>query len=158
MKGYATKRKKADATSLWENSNVVSAIGDFYDNLAKAMPLMLGYRYHSQIFSQFTNADGKSVVDYPPASQSGSESNDNANNVIVKTLPIMDFTKMYTTFKDAYSNNQLGGGEKFSASHCVIDLTSVPFKMTFQDAVNVNASDEFKTGKLVLARVPRISG
>ena len=76
----------------------------------------------------------------------------------MKTLPIMDFNDMYDTFQGAFNDTQLGGGEKFSASHCVIDLTSMPFKMTFQDAVNVNASDEFKTGKLVLARVPQISG
>ena len=52
--------------------------------MRKAMPLMMAYRYHFQIFSKLTNKSGSSVTDYA----------DKKNFVVMKAIPIMEVSSL----------------------------------------------------------------
>jgi hypothetical protein len=131
-------------------------VKEFYDSLKAALPLMLGYRYQSQLLSKFVNKAGKSVVDYEDAD----------NNVVMKSLPVMDIENLSTLFNASFSGGNFYSGKKFPYDQCVIDLNPTnrqdlpdsKFPMTLQSELEVNVDNEYKTSKLVLTRVDAISG
>ena len=98
--------------SMFSNPAIVRFVKKFYDSLKKALPLMLGYRYQSQILSKFVNKDGMSVVDYE---------NEN-NNVVMKSIPVMDASDLNNVFNASFQGGNFRSGKKFPYDHCVVDL------------------------------------
>ena len=142
----------------------------FYDNIKKAMPGLMSYRYQNEIFGEYTNKDNLSVTDYKDAE----------NTIIAKALPVMDVSSLNDIFKTSFNDGNFEAGRQFSYSHCIVDLNpnvgeynnKVPeylknesgfmlgdtqFPMSFASGVNVNV-DDYKTSKLVLTRIDNISG
>ena len=160
-----------DGSKIWsgkteESRIVVRFAREFYDNLRTAMPAMLAYRYQNQVFSEFTNSLGKSLVDYE----------DQENTIVAKAIPIMEVEYLKDVFYQAFNGGNFEAGKQFSYSHCIVDLDPTlsdynpdpearpefkvkngQFPMTFASGVNVNV-DEYKTRKLVLQRIDKISG
>lgn len=160
-----------DGRKIWsgespESRIVVRFAREFYDNLRTAMPAMLAYRYQNQVFSEFTNSLGKSLVDYE----------DQENTIVAKAIPIMEVEHLKDVFYQAFNGGNFEAGKQFSYSHCIVDLDPTlsdynpdpearsefkvkngQFPMTFASGVNVNV-DEYKTKKLVLQRIEKISG
>ena len=89
-------------------------VSGFYASVKKALPILMASRYHEQMFSLMNNGinGGKSIVDYT----------DPENSIIVKTLPIMDITRLKETFENSFGNGQFKIGKTFSYSHCIVDL------------------------------------
>lgn len=173
-KSYSTngsKSKRVWGCETPESIKVVRYVKTFYDNLKKAMPGLMAYRFQNEVFAKFTNHANKSIVDY----------DDPENTVIAKAIPVMKVSGLKDLFANSF--NQSGnfeGGKQFTYSYCIVDLnpnisdynSKVPseladksefnlgntqFPMSFADGVNVNV-DEYKTKKLVLTRVDKISG
>lgn len=104
-----------------------------------------------------TNLEGVSVTDYT----------NETNNVIFKTLPVMDFMKTRDVFFRAFGDGMFDSSKTFRYSHCVVDLNptasdyeNLPvgkFPMQFVNGISVNESDEYKTSKIVLTRISDIS-
>ena len=158
---------KIPSNAAWTtDGKMVKYVHDFYNNLKKAMPTLMAYRFYDQIFGQYVNSRNKSLLDYE----------DDENVVVVKPLPIMDVQKMKDVF--AKSFNEVGNfnvGRQFSYMHCIVDLNpdmdtynpegtpdelKLPeggFPMSFVAGISVQ-SNEYKTSKLVLSRVDSISG
>jgi hypothetical protein len=80
------------AGSKFVTAGILEFMYNFYKNIKLAMPPLLGYRFQNQIMMQYTNKNGKSVIDYE----------DDENSVVVKTLPIMDATKLFDTFRNSF--------------------------------------------------------
>jgi len=168
---YGNTNPHAWGTNIWncqtpESRLVVKYAKEFYDTLKDAMPALMAYRYQNQILAQYTNSLGKSVVDYE----------DEENTIVAKALPIMDVEHLQDTFSTSFKNGNFSGGKQFSYSHCIVDLNpdlnkynkqgetrdefnvqDTQFPMKFASGVNVNV-DDYKTSKLVLTRIDRISG
>lgn len=149
----------------------------FYKDLKKAMPTLMSYRYYATYFNDMYNGGNKLVTNYTDTE---------GNNTIIKPIPIMSADVMSDTFTGSFGVGQFGGGQNFSYSHCIIDLNPNANKTEYQDildsrycypeewhtdnnelnvfpmkfasGVNVNANDEYKKSKLVLTRIPNISG
>ncbi len=157
--------------SVWgcetpESRKVVRYTKMFYDNLKKAMPGLMSYRYQNEIFNEYTNAKGKSLTDYGDAE----------NTVVAKAIPIMDVSGLKDLFTSSFGGGNFEAGKQFTYSHCVVDLNpelanynkpgethgefnvqETQFPMSFANGVNVNV-DYYKTSKMVLTRVDKISG
>ena len=172
-KSYTTndgKSKKVWGCETLESRKVVRYVKTFYDNLKKAMPGLMSYRFQNEVFAKFTNHANKSIVDYE----------DPENTVIAKAIPVMEVSGLKDLFSGSFNGGNFEGGKQFTYSHCIVDLnpnvsdynSKVPstlsdksefnlgntqFPMSFADGVNVNV-DEYKTKKLVLTRVDKISG
>ena len=82
------KLQKA-CTEIWENEDVQKYLRGFYKHLKKAMPVMMGYRYQTQVINQLRNLDGGKISNYSDAN----------NCVSMVAVPIMDFTKLFDTFE-----------------------------------------------------------
>ena len=124
------------------------------------MPLMLAYRYQNQIIDNIKNGNGLGVAEY-----------DNPDNsTIMAAIPIMDPARLRDVFESTFDKiGHLGAKNSFSHNSCVVDLNPDPsqydvdlgpveFPMTFAGTLNVNADDTYKKDKLILTRVPSISG
>ena len=173
-KPYSTndgKSKKVWGCDTSESRKIVRYVKTFYDNLKKAMPGLMSYRFQNEVFAKFTNHANKSIVDYE----------DPENTVIAKAIPVMEVSHLKELFSLSFNGSgNFEGGKQFTYSHCIVDLNpnvseynrKVPstlsdkpefnlgntqFPMSFADGVNVNV-DEYKTKKLVLTRVDKISG
>lgn len=169
-KSYSTndsKSKRVWGCETPESIKVVRYVKTFYDNLKKAMPGLMAYRFQNEVFAKFTNNANKSIVDY----------DDTDNTVIAKAIPVMEVSGLKDLFAGSFNKSgNFEGGKQFTYSHCIVDLnpdltsynkegeTNQDFKikdnqfpMSFSDGVNVNV-DEYKTNKLVLTRVDKISG
>ena len=105
-----------------------------------------------------TNLEGVSITDYT----------NETNNVIFKTLPVMDFSHTRDVFFRAFGDGMFDSSKTFRYTHCVVDLNpdrseyddNLPagkFPMQFVNGVSVNESDEYKTSKIVLTRISDIS-
>lgn len=162
----SNKGEKVWGCDSQESIAVVKHVKQLYDNLKKAMPGLMSYRFQNEIFSEFTNMNGKSVVDY----------SDEENTIIAKAIPIMEVTKIKEAFKSSFKGGNFQGGKQFTYSHCIVDLNPTlsdynkpdeehsefkvangQFPMSFTSDVNVNV-DEYKTKKMVLTRIDKISG
>jgi hypothetical protein len=164
------KSKKVWGCETPESRKIVRYVKTFYDNLKKAMPGLMSYRFQNEVFAKFTNHANKSIVDYE----------DPENTVIAKAIPVMNIAGLKDLFAGSFNGGNFEGGKQFTYSHCIVDLNpnvseynrKVPstlsdkpefnlgntqFPMSFADGVNVNV-DEYKTKKLVLTRVDKISG
>lgn len=158
----------------WKESGNIDAVYKLYQNIEKAMPLLLSYRYYSEIFSLYSNGRKFSLVDY-----------DNDENVVIaKPLPVMNASNLYEIFSSSFAQGgNFNTGKTFLYTHCVIDLDpetqigkdgqvkyakypTLPvapegqfkFPMKFMSGVSVNNNNEYKTSKLVLTRIEDISG
>jgi len=145
--------RKSGNDQYWQNN--YGKIYDFYVNLKKAMPLMMAYRWHSQILSNLTDSKGRLVTDYE----------DEENTLAMKVLPIMDFEGSNVIFSNSFKNGQFQAGKQFQFTHCIVDLNPTAssdditgkFPMKFASNISVN-QNEYKTSKMVLSRVDAISG
>ena len=167
--GIGNHSAKAD---VWkcdtpESREIVRYVKEFYDNMKIAMPGLMAYRYQHQVFAEFTNKLGKSLVDYE----------DPENTIVAKALPIMDVDVLKDLFFDSFNGGNFEAGKQFSYSHCIVDLDPDlskynknpdetnsefilqpgEFPMKFASGVTVNVED-YKTSKLVLKRIDNISG
>lgn len=141
---------------LEDDNNISQFVKDFYDNMQDLIPILLAYRWHSQVFSNYTNKQGISVVDY--------ENDD--NNVQMKAVPVMDVSKIEEVFTVSWDDGFLNSAQSFNYDHCIVDLNptnteyadlpSGKFPMKFANSLSVN-KDEYKTSKLVLTRIDSIS-
>ena len=136
-----------DKYPQWNEIKVIKFVQDVYDNLKKALPLMMSCRFQKQLFDNIENRDGKSVSDYT----------DSKNTTIMKALPIMDSNKIVDVFNNSFNANQLFNGG-FSYDSAVLDISSGEdeFPLSFENIADVN-TDEYKTAKLVLTRFKDIS-
>lgn len=125
----------------------------------------MGYRYKTEIFDRIKNncGSGLSVTNY----------DDEENTMIFKPLPIVDFNGMEGLFEVSFGSGQFNSTRSFSYSHCIVDLNPTAadyavvgapalaagkFPLEFASGVDVNADDTYKKSKLVLTRIPEISG
>lgn len=147
----------APAIDILEDTNISKFVKDFYDNMQDLIPILMAYRWHSQVFSNYTNKQGISVVDY--------ENDD--NNVQMKAVPVMDVSKIEEVFNVSWDPTFLNSPQSFNYDHCIVDLNptndaeyadlpSGKFPMKFANSLSVN-TDEYKTSKLVLTRIDSIS-
>ena len=67
----SSKEQRDSIDTVYKNSEYITIwtsncqyVRQFYSNLKTAMPLLMGYRWHTQIFSQLTNSSGRSVTDF----------------------------------------------------------------------------------------------
>ena len=88
----SNKGEKVWGCESQESIAVVKHVKQLYDNLKKAMPGLMSYRFQNEIFSEFTNMNKKSVVDY----------SDEENTIIAKAIPIMEVTKIKDAFKSSF--------------------------------------------------------
>ena len=161
-------KELSNKADLFTDRRILEFLYNFYKNIKLAMPVLLGYRFQKQIFSQYTNKDGKWVTDY----------DDPDNSVVVKSMPIMDVEHMYDTFIASFGVGQFNSSKSFAYSHCLVDLDpeidpdtgsyvsreyadldadTGHFPMKFAILPDVNI-DEYKTKMLVMSRVDKISG
>lgn len=114
---------------IWNNPDVVKFVDDFFNNLKTTLPLLLAYRYQTQIFDKMKNGMDKSVTDY---------SYD--NSVICKALPIGDVSKLKNMFKTSYGNGNWDATQNFNYRYAVVDLNSSDldgkFKLEFSNEID----------------------
>ena len=155
------------AQTIWSDPTIYQFVKQMYDNMKVASPLLMSYRYYTQMFKNMKNncgEHGNQVTDY----------DDDENVTIFKPLPIMQFSNMADVFKVSFGSGQFNN-TGFSYDHCVVDLNpdydeynadvekdrlrlqDGKFPMTFQYVGDVN-QDEYKTSKIVLQRVGEFSG
>lgn len=114
----------AKADAAWTDPKVVKWAKEFYDSLKKGLPVLMAYRWHSQVLANLTNKQGRSVTDY-------SEDND----VTIKAIPIMDVSKMVDTFRGAFDINTFNNGSSSGFNdQCVIDLN--PASSAYSDLLD----------------------
>ena len=149
----STSVKKSGDDQYWQKN--YGKIYDFYVSLKKAMPLMMAYRWHSQILSNLTDSNGRPVTDYE----------NEENTLAMKVLPIMNFDGSKDIFDNSFKDGQFQAGKQFQFTHCIVDLNPTApskeiagkFPMKFASNISVN-QNEYKTSKMVLSRVDAISG
>ena len=165
---YDKKNPCSKGMKIWgceteESRTVVRGVKELYNNLKAAMPGLMAYRYQNQIFSEFTNTMDKSIVDYK----------DSENTIVAKAVPIMDVNSLGDIFTKFTFTMNFEAGRQFSYTHCIVDLNpdydkynqneppflldDGQFPMSFANGVSVNVED-YKTSKLVLQRIDKISG
>ncbi len=172
VSGYAAEKVET-YSGIW--MGLCGFAKRFYDNFATALPYLMGFRYHDQIYSKLTNKSGNPVTSF----------DDPENTVVFKTIPIMDVSKLTDLFYSAFThggvNGNFQGGKKFQYKNCIVDLNpdlsiynrwmseeeqgmeelilkNGQFPMTFVSNVSINDGDEYKTSKIVFTKIDEISG
>ena len=151
-----SKSTTSAAKKVFKNKECVKYIKQFYDDMKSAMPGLMSYRYQTQVFGECVNSLGKPLDGY----------GDKENTIIAKAIPIMDVSKLKDVFAQSFNNGNFQvSSSSFSYSHCIVDLnpsestgvSNTQFPMSFANGVNVNV-DDYKTSKIVLQRIDKISG
>ena len=137
-------------------TEIIRRVKTFYGYLKDAMPIMMAYRFQREIFSQFTNRNGNSLIDYG-----------NNASVFAKAIPITDAYQISKVFASSFNDEfGKGGASRFSYSQCIIDLNpdssyselaSGEFPITFTNGLEVNVDDEYKKSKILLTKISDIS-
>lgn len=119
-------KKKIDA--IWSNEYIREKVDEFFSTLNTSLPLLLAYRYQTQIFDKMKNGMGKSVTDYSPD-----------NSIVCKALPIYDIGQIETLFTTSYRGGNWEATENFNGKYAIVDLTDQPsagkFKLEFKDEI-----------------------
>ena len=134
---------------IWNNPDVIKFVDDFFSNLKTTLPLLLAYRYQTQIFDKMKNGMDKSVTDY---------SYD--NSVICKALPIGDIQKLKNMFKTSYGNGNWDATQNFNYRYAVVDLNSSDldgkFKLEFSN--EIDDAHTYTKDKILFNLVDLMSG
>ena len=153
----------------WNNQKMLKFMCKLYEHIGKSVPTMMAYRWDNEIFSNLKNASGFKVNDY-----------ERENNIVFKSIPIMDTEEFDESFFLSFGAGNLDQGQRtFSYGSCVIDLNPDVvstnaglvyasskygdldpnlgnFPIRFTTITNPN-KDEYKTSKIILQRVENIS-
>ena len=52
------------SNSIWGNKKVREYVADFYETMKHALPTLMAYRYHMNIFSKLNDLSGESVTNF----------------------------------------------------------------------------------------------
>lgn len=154
-----SKSERTTAETVWTNPEVLKYVYKFYNTIKTAMPLLMAYRYYTQVCQGMINSQEQDVTNY-----------DSENFNVIKPLPIMDASKIADLFISSFGSGNLNASKGAIGSNCVIDLnpdrdsdeyTNLPgnkFPMKFCSVKDINTNDEYKTSKIVFNRIDDISG
>ena len=153
LENYSIDQEKISSyvpiDEIWNNHDVVKFVDDFFSNLKITLPLLLAYRYQTQIFDKMKNGMERYVTDY---------SYD--NSVICKALPIGDVSKLKNMFKTSYGNGNWDATQNFNYRYAVVDLNSSDldgkFKLEFSN--EIDDTHAYTKDKILFNLVDLMSG
>lgn len=144
---------------IWRNATVQNFVSELYEKIKDTAPLLMAYRYQSQILDKIQNGSMKWVTEYGAAD----------NPITMTAFPVMDPNELADVFASSYqTTTNISGANTFTYGSCVVDLNPASdkytdlengkFPLTFLETSYANAGDIYKKDKLLLTRVSRISG
>ena len=148
-----TEKCKDAYSAIW--TAICPKMDGLYEDIQKSAPVQLAYRYQKQVFGNMVDGNGVSVVDY----------SNKDSSVKMAALPIQNAEELNRIFNSARTNiENLSAANSFSYNSCIIDLksdeqsTEGKFPMKFFGTLSDINTDLYKKDKLLLLRVPNISG